>query len=92
MEPVACLSGTGFREKIMQIFAQNLLAIRKARKLTRQVVAGAVHISAKSYERYEKDERDPPLSVVCALADFFGVTLDQLVGRAPLPENPDSGL
>lgn len=70
----------------MKIFAENLLALRKARKLTRQVVADAVHISAKSYERYEKDERDPTLPVLCVLADFYGVTLDQLAGRTPLLE------
>ncbi|MCI8810250.1 MAG: helix-turn-helix transcriptional regulator [Oscillibacter sp.] len=76
----------------MKIFAENLLALRKARKLTRQVVADAVRISSKSYERYEKDERDPSLPVLCILADFYGVTLDQLAGRAPLPENPDKGV
>ena len=73
----------------MKTFAKNLLAIRKARKLSRQVVADAVHIASKSYERYEKDERDPSLPVAYALADFFGVTIDQLSGRAPLPEHID---
>lgn len=75
----------------MEIFARNLQALRKTKKLSRLVVAEAVRISSKSYERYEKNERDPSLPVLWALADFYGVTMDELAGRTPLPENPDKG-
>lgn len=65
----------------MEILAKNLLELRKARKLSRQAVADAVRISAKTYERYENAEREPTASVLAALADFYGVSLDYLVGR-----------
>lgn len=65
----------------MEILAKNLLELRKARKLSRQTVADAVQISAKTYERYENAEREPTASVLLALADFYGVSLDYLVGR-----------
>mgnify|MGYP000081826723 CR=1 FL=1 len=65
----------------MEILAKNLLELRKAKKLSRQAVADAVRISAKSYERYENAEREPVASVLLALADFYGVSLDYLVGR-----------
>lgn len=65
----------------MEILAKNLLELRKARKLSRQTVANAVQISAKTYERYENAEREPTASVLLALADFYGVSLDYLVGR-----------
>ena len=65
----------------MEILAENLLKLRKARKLSRQTVADAVGISAKSYERYENAEREPTASVLVALEDFYGVSLDYLVGR-----------
>ena len=65
----------------MECLAKNLLTLRKAKKLSRQAVADAVCISAKSYERYENDEREPTASVLVALTDFYGVTLDELVGR-----------
>ena len=42
-----------------------------------------------SYRRYESGEREPPLRKLCILADYFGVTLDQLAGRAPLPFGED---
>ena len=66
----------------MEILAKRLLELRKARKLSRQAVADAIQISSKSYQRYENGEREPTASVLVALADFYGVTLDELVGRS----------
>ncbi|MCI8740669.1 MAG: helix-turn-helix transcriptional regulator [Oscillibacter sp.] len=48
-------------------------------------MARALEISSKTYERYEKNERDPTAPLMVKLAGFYGVTLDQLVGLAPLP-------
>ena len=42
-------------------------------------------MSAMTYQRYEKNLRDPTAPVLVKLAKFYGVTLDQLVGLAPLP-------
>ena len=75
----------------MSIFSENLSALRKKRGLTQKAAAEQSGIAFRSYRRYEAGERELPLSVACILADFFGVTLDQLAGRAPLPENPDKG-
>lgn len=71
----------------MEQLAKNLLALRMARKLPREKVSKALELSAKTYERYEKNVRDPSAPVLVKLADYYGVTLDQLVGREPLPEN-----
>lgn len=69
----------------MEILAQNLFTLRKQRNLSREAVARALEMSAMTYQRYEKNLRDPTAPVLVKLADFYGVTLDQLVGRAPLP-------
>lgn len=70
----------------MEVLSKNLFALRQARGLSREAVARALEISAMTYQRYEKDLRDPTAPLMVKLADFYGVTLDQLVGRAPLPE------
>lgn len=70
----------------MEELAKNLLSLRAAKRATRDTVSKAVGISAKTYERYEKNERNPDAPISVKLADFYGVTLDQLVGRVPLPE------
>ena len=69
----------------METLSKNLLALRKERGLSREAVARALEISSMTYQRYEKDLRDPTAPLMVKLADFYGVTLDQLVGRAPLP-------
>lgn len=73
----------------MEQLAKNLLALREAKKLSREKVSRVLELSSKTYERYEKNEGEPTAPTLVKLADFFGVTLDQLVGREPLPE--DSG-
>ena len=69
----------------MEILAKRLFELRKSKKMTRQMVADAIGISAKSYERYENDERDPTAPVLTALADYFGVSVDYLLGRSDNP-------
>lgn len=69
----------------MEILSQNLLILRKRRKLSREAVARALEMSAMTYRRYEKNLRDPTALVLVKLAKFYGVTLDQLAGLVPLP-------
>ena len=70
----------------METLSKNLMILRKKRGLSRDAVSKAIGISAKTYERYEKNERNPDAPVLVKLAGFYGVTLDQLVGLAPLPD------
>ena len=42
-------------------------------------------ISFNSYCRYEKSEREPMAPTIAALADFFGVSADYLLGRTEQP-------
>lgn len=44
-------------------------------------MAHCLEISYSTYRRYESGERDMPVSIAVKLADLYGVTLDDLVGR-----------
>ena len=70
----------------METLSKNLLTLRKERGLSREAVARALDISSMTYQRYEKDLREPTAPLMVKLADFYGVTLDQLAGRTPLPD------
>lgn len=70
----------------METLSKNLMTLRKERGLSREAVARALEISSMTYQRYEKDLRDPTAPLMVKLADFYGVTLDQLVGLVPLPD------
>ena len=49
--------------------------------LTQEQVADYLGIPKKTYQNYEREVRDADPDVLCALADCYGITLDQLVGR-----------
>ena len=69
----------------MSAFSENLKICRKRLQISQEVVAVQCGMSSMSYRRYESGEREPNLSKLCVLADYYGVTLDQLAGREPLP-------
>ena len=73
----------------METLSKNLFILRKKRKLSREAVARALEISSMTYQRYEKNLREPTAPLMVKLADFYGVTLDQLAGLAPLPEQEE---
>lgn len=57
--------------------------LRKNKGLTQTQVADAVELGRQAYAYYEKGERAPSPETLCKLADFFGVTVDELLGRTP---------
>ena len=61
--------------------AENLVALRKKRGLSQVAVAHLLDISERTYQNYEYGERIPPLLTAIALADLYGVSIDELVGR-----------
>lgn len=61
----------------------DLKNIRKSRHLSQQDVANAIGIPVRTFCGYERKEREPTLEMLGKLADFFGVTVDELLGRTP---------
>lgn len=66
-------------------FSERLVFLRKDRNLTQKQVYDAVGMSAIGYQRYEYGEREPAYQKLLALADYFDVSLDYLVGRSDDP-------
>ena len=60
------------------IIGSNLLKLRKNMKLTQMEVAEKFNYSDKSISKWEKGESLPSVEVLCELASFYGVTLDDL--------------
>lgn len=61
--------------------------LRKNKKMTIADVAEAIGIKPRTYLSYETEEREPNITIINALADFYGVSTDYLLGRE-LPANP----
>lgn len=62
-------------------FPENLLKLRKTFGLSQTALANRIGISWRAYQTYERGEREPTLSTLIALADFYDVSLDELVCR-----------
>jgi len=62
-------------------FNTRLTSLRKERKLLQADVANKVDIARATYGAYEQGSRQPDFETLKKLADFFGVSLDYLLGR-----------
>ena len=62
---------------------QNIMFLRKSRQLTQEELAERVGVSRQAVAKWENGETVPDLRSCCAMAETFGVTLDDLVHYYP---------
>ena len=65
----------------MSQFSDSLKLIRKQSKKTQRETAEYLGIKIRTYQNYEGGQSEPNISSLIKLADFFMVSLDELVGR-----------
>lgn len=63
-----------------------LKSLRTSKNVMAKDLAQLLQIGYRTYQKYETGEIDPPTSKTIALADFFDVSIDYLVGRTDNPE------
>lgn len=68
------------------IFSSRLFALRKESGLSQKALADILDLSDAAITMMEKGRRSPSFEVLCALADYFDVSLDYLVGRSDDPK------
>ena len=66
----------------------NLKILRTERLLTQDAVADAVGVSKRTIIRWENGEGEPVARELLRLAQFYGVSIDQLVGELVSHSNP----
>ena len=54
--------------------------------MTQAQVGRAINLPQRTYAYYESGQRMVPPPVLCALADFYGVSVNHLLGRTDRPE------
>ena len=67
-------------------FASHLKTLRQSKNVTQKQVAAAIGITERNYQLYEAGSQKPSFDALIALADYFDVSLDYLVGRSDDPE------
>lgn len=64
----------------MSKFYLRLKELRCSRRLSQKELADLLKISKSSINMYERGEREPKLDTLEAIADFFNVDMDYLMG------------
>ena len=62
--------------------AERMKELRLEKSLRQEDAAKELGISMSAYCRYEYGQREPNASILWRMADFYGVTIDYLVGRS----------
>jgi len=78
-----------FMMRIEPLRYERIRNLRIDRDLTQQEIAEVLHIKQNTYSQYETGTLNYPLEVVAALAQFYGTSVDYLLGltdeRRPYP-------
>ena len=67
----------------MGTFGQRLKDLRNNRGISQNELSKHIGVSKSSVNMYERDEREPGFETLEAIADFFNVNMDYLLGREP---------
>ena len=60
---------------------QRIRNLREDHDLTQKQVGQAIHVPQRTFAYYESGQRMIPPHVLCALADFYHVSVDYLLER-----------
>lgn len=60
---------------------QRIRDLREDADLTQKQVGEAINVPQRTYAYYESGQRMVPPRVLCALADFYNVSVDYILGR-----------
>ena len=77
-------------ENVKEIIAENLVSLRKARRMTQQELAEKLNYSDKAISRWEHAETLPDIETLCKICEIYGVKFEYLLQKeqAPLNKNP----
>lgn len=62
----------------------NLFELRKSKGITQSYLAEIIGVSFQTISKWETGIAVPDVKYIIALAKFFGVTTDQILGLQPL--------
>lgn len=60
---------------------ESLRQHRISRNISRQELATLLGVSVRTYQTYETGTREPSINSFIKIADFYQISLDELVGR-----------
>ena len=68
------------------MIGERLLELRKDADLTQDDLAAILRINKHSISSYERDKSEPPDAIKIAIAQYFNVSVDYLLGLTDIPQ------
>ncbi len=62
-------------------FGKTILELRRQKNVTQEELAAELGVTAAAVSKWENNYTLPDILMLCALADYFQVTTDELLGR-----------
>lgn len=69
---------------------ERIRSLRGELQLTQKELADKLEITRSALSLYETNKREPDYATIKRIADFFGVTVDYLVGRSDKKKSTDT--
>ena len=70
----------------MQTIAKRLKELRENRRVYQREIADHLGLSFRGYQNYETGQSEPKIATLIAIADYYQVSIDYLVGRTDVPD------
>ena len=68
--------------RVIRMTFERIKNLREDRDLKQETLAEMLGVRQTTYSKYELGKINVPVEMLIKLADFYGVTLDYLVGRS----------
>lgn len=73
-------SGYTAEKNPLPVYAVRLRELREARRMKRRTVSELCGLSKNMIAHYERGEKEPKVTALLALSDFYGVSVDYILG------------
>lgn len=70
------------------MIGKQLRRLRKSHEMTQEQLADYLQMAKSTISQYENDINEPDLNTIVRIADLFGVSLDELIGRSDAYKSP----
>lgn len=71
------------------MFKDRLKECRGRKEISQRELASVLNLSPSTIAMYETGQREPDAETLSKIADFFGVSIDYLIGRTDTPTPAD---
>jgi len=65
-----------------EVLQNNLIKLRQEKGITQKELAETINYSDKVISKWERGESHPSIEAISDLAEYFGVSIDFLVGKS----------